>query len=531
MNTLNPLLSACQADKAALLQTTRERVAKWDSWLQPLSDSSPVGDDPGYDDDFQQMREEVNKLSGADTELICRLAEKLLTTTAKDIRVATYYCWAKLHREGEQGLADGLELLAGLLERYGQQLHPQRDRSRKAAMEWLAGSRLTDSLSLYPEVVREETLRTAGALLLIAHLTQDDPDATRPQLSALYGALESRLQKAGGVDAVVPQNASHSEPPATTRHGDVLAPGRITSGQDLLAQARTFSEYLREQPDGWLSAHHLMKSLRHDTLHAIPGPDAQGRTRIEPPRADQRALLKRLYLQQNWSEMLETADSTFSRGANHLWLDLQWYIHQALMKSGQATLADIVAADLKGLLTRLSGLEALAFSDGTPFADEVTLNWIQQRVLDATGGWGNDTPSAQMASGNDDILALEPEAVALADSEGPEVALNWLQNRPGITTDRQRWLLRLLMGRIAEQYGKNELAVHLFAELGACASEVTLTEWEPELLFEVQARHLKLLRMKAGRAESDKARLHTEMESLLAGLIAIDPARAAVLCG
>jgi type VI secretion system protein VasJ len=531
MNTLNPLLSACQADKAALLQTTRERVAKWDSWLQPLSDSSPVGDDPGYDDDFQQMREEVNKLSGADTELICRLAEKLLTTTAKDIRVATYYCWAKLHREGEQGLADGLELLAGLLERYGQQLHPQRDRSRKAAMEWLAGSRLTDSLSLYPEVVREETLRTAGALLLIAHLTQDDPDATRPQLSALYGALESRLQKAGGVDAVVPQNASHSEPPATTRHGDVLAPGRITSGQDLLAQARTFSEYLREQPDGWLSAHHLMKSLRHDTLHAIPGPDAQGRTRIEPPRADQRALLKRLYLQQNWSEMLETADSTFSRGANHLWLDLQWYIHQALMKSGQVTLADIVAADLKGLLTRLSGLETLAFSDGTPFADEITLNWIQQHVLEATGGWGNETPPAQLAAGNDDILALEPEAVALADSEGPDAALGWLQSRPGITTDRQKWLLRLLMGRIAEQYGKNELAVHLFAELGDRASEVTLTDWEPELLFEVRARHLKLLRIKAGRSEADKARLGPVMDQLLAGLITLDPARAAVLCG
>jgi type VI secretion system protein VasJ len=159
------------------------------------------------------------------------------------------------------------------------------------------------------------------------------------------------------VDAVVPQNASTSETPSSASHSDAPAIGRITSGQDLLAQARILTEYLREQPDGWLSAHHLMKSLRHDTLRAIPAPDAQGRTRIEPPRADQRALLKRLYLQQNWAEMLETADSTFSRGANHLWLDLQWYIHQALTKSGQDTLADIIAADLKGLLSRLSGLE------------------------------------------------------------------------------------------------------------------------------------------------------------------------------
>lgn len=529
MSTLNALLSACQAEQTPLLAATRERVAQWENWLQPLPGLSPVGEDPGYDDDFQQMREEVNKLSGADTELICRLAEKLLTTTAKDIRVATYYCWAKLHREGEQGLAEGFELLAGLLERFGAQLHPQRDRSRKAALEWLAGSRMTDSLSLYPEVVREEAMRTIGALRLIAQLTENEPDETRPELNALYGALESRLQKAGGVDAVVPQNAS-SEPQTTTSHSDAPAIGRITSGQDLLTQARTLAEYLREQPDGWLSAHHLMKSLRHDTLRAIPALDAQGKTRIEPPRADQRALLKRLYLQQNWAEMLETADSAFSRGANHLWLDLQWYIHQALTKSGQDILADIVAADLKGLLSRLSGLETLAFSDGTPFADEVTLNWIQQSVLDTTGGWGNDTPAAQMSSGNDDILSLEPEVVALADSEGPDAALGWLQNRPGITTDRQRWLLRLLMGRIAEQYGKNDLAVHLFAELGERAGTVTLTEWEPELLFEVRARHLKLLRLKAGRSEADKTRFTPVMDQLLAGLIRLDPARAAVLC-
>lgn len=274
-----------------------------------------------------------------------------------------------------------------------------------------------------------------------------------------------------------------------------------------------------------------MKSLRHDTLRAIPAPDAQGRTRIEPPRADQRALLKRLYLQQNWAEMLETADSTFSRGANHLWLDLQWYIHQALTKSGKDTLAAIIAADLKGLLKRLSGLETLAFSDGTPFADEVTLNWLQQSVLDTTSGWSNDTSSAPLIASNDDILALEPEAVALADNEGPDAALGWLQTQPGITTVRQKWLLRLLMGRIAEQYGKNDLAAHLFAELGERAREVVLSDWEPELLFEVQARHLKLLRLKAGRSEADKVRLGPAMEKLLGGLIQLDPARAAVLCG
>jgi type VI secretion system protein VasJ len=390
---------------------------------------------------------------------------------------------------------------------------------------------MTDSLSLYPEVVSEDVLRTAGALLLIAQLTDAEPDETRPQLDGLYSALEARLQKAGGVDAVVPQNASDNTPTASLAHNGAPQLSRITSGQDLLAQARTLTDYLRDQPDGWLPAHHLMKSLRHDTLHAIPAPDAAGRTRIEPPRADQRALLKRLYLQQSWSEITEQADSVFSRGANHLWLDLQWYIHQALQKQGKDTLADIIAADLKGLLSRLTGLETLAFNDGTPFADEVTLNWIQQSVMDSVGGWNDDVHTSQTRSADEDILALEPEAVALADNAGAEAALNWLQDRPGITTVRQKWLLRLLMARVAEQYGKNELAVHLLNELSAQADNVQLAQWEPGLLFEVRARHLKLLRMKAGRSETDKTRLSPVIEALLAGLIVIDPARAAVLCG
>ncbi len=138
--------------------------------------------------------------------------------------------------------------------------------------------------------------------------------------------------------------------------------------------------------------------------------------------------------------------------------------------------------------------------------------------------------SAVTASGDDSILQLEPEALALADSEGPDAALSWLQNRPGMATPRSRWLLRLLMARVAEQTGKNELAQHLLAELGAQAATLSLAQWEPELLFEVWARHLRLLRSKAGRSETDRNRLQPLMERLLAELIAINPARAAVLC-
>ncbi|MFA1646774.1 MAG: ImpA family type VI secretion system protein, partial [Enterobacteriaceae bacterium] len=202
MATVETLISACQANADDVAARTQQRLSLWENWLQPVSAENPVGEDPGYDDDFQQMREEVNKLSGADTDLVCQLAEKLLTTTTKDIRVVSYYAWARLHRDGEAGLADGLELMAALVLRYGVQLHPQRERSRLGAFEWLASVRMLDSLARYPEVNNADTLRSAGALLLL----EQAGEIVLP--AGLYTALETRLQKSGGPEAVVPQNVS-----------------------------------------------------------------------------------------------------------------------------------------------------------------------------------------------------------------------------------------------------------------------------------------------------------------------------------
>ncbi|MGQ6547507.1 type VI secretion system protein TssA [Serratia sp. JSRIV001] len=531
MATLTTLQNACGAERESLLKQAHLQAERWDNWLKPISSDHPAGTDPGYDDDFQQMREEVNKLSGADTTLTCALAEKLLTGQCKDVRVATYYLWARLHRDGEAGLAEGLSLLAGLINRFGESLHPQRAASRKAALEWISGPRVRDSLSLYPEVDNVDFARIVGALTVIEHGVSSWDDASRPQLGALFSSLENRLVQSGGMNAVVPQNSSAS---SSAQESNSASPSLrpVQSGRDLLDQAKSLAKYLRDQPLGWLAGHHLIKSVRWDTVHELPSLDARGRTRLMPPRPEYRAQLKRLYLQQSWIDLLDQAESMFAEGANHFWLDVQWYLHQALTKSGAPYegWATCITQDLNLLLTRLPGMESLCWSDGTPFADEVTQSWITQQVLESASGWDSETAVA-VTSGEDDILQFESEALAQADSDGVETALQWLQSRPGISTPRHQWLIRLVMARVAEQFGKSDMALHLLDNLDNGGTVLTLQQWAPELIFEVKARRLKLLRMKAQRSGGDKNSLLTEMDNLLSGLIALDPARAAVLCG
>ncbi|STI88081.1 type VI secretion-associated protein [Escherichia coli] len=226
-------------------------------------------EDPGYHDDFLRIRDEMNKLSGADTDLICQLAESLLLTQAKDVRIATYYIWARLHRDGERGLAEGLALLTGLVERFGTQLLPSRPASRKMALEWLAGEKMLDSLARYPEVAKEDFANIVAALSqLTVSFTAWPEDQHSPSLMLLINALESRLAQSGGMNAVVPQNSSSV--PAPSSPVDAPQVQTITSGRDLLDQAKVLARYLNEQPQGWLSAHRLMKTLRWDTVHELP---------------------------------------------------------------------------------------------------------------------------------------------------------------------------------------------------------------------------------------------------------------------
>ncbi|WP_329911755.1 type VI secretion system protein TssA [Serratia quinivorans] len=535
MSSPEALLTACATstkEQQRPISRARDALSFWDNWLRPLGSEQETGDDPAYDDNFQLMREEINKLSGTDPHLLCELAEKCLCESAKDVRVVTWYIQARLSRDGEKGLSEGLLLMAAMLSRYGRRCHPQRPNARKAALEWLNSTKVLDTLSLWPEVDRDDAGLTVGAVDLLTSAVADWPDNEKPSFAGLRTALENRLARSGGMGSLIPQNSSALDAERGSTTGSSPQLSAVKSGRDLLDQTKLLSRWLGEQSQGWLASYRLMKTVRWDTVDQIPPLDSSGRTRLVSPKPEYRAQLKRLYIQKSWAELVEQASQMYSEGVNHFWLDLQWYLWQGLSHAGQPwdVWSDSVIHDVRFLLKRLPGLELLAWSDGVPFADEVTQGWIAEKVNEDALVF-HDEAATVANSQADDVLSLEVEAMEKGDSESPEAALAWLQTRPGSDTPRSRWLIRLLMARVAEQYGRNDMALHLLGELTASAPQLTLGDWEPALLFEVQARRLKLLRMKAGRNETDKARLMPEMDVLLAGLIAIDPARAMVLCG
>ncbi|AOI95816.1 type VI secretion system protein TssA [Burkholderia sp. LA-2-3-30-S1-D2] len=504
------------------------RTESWATWVAPVPGEHACGRDPGYEDAFFELKDEAGKLSGIDDGLIVRACEHLLKETGKDLRLAGYYAFARLRQDGPAGFADGLELAAALVDRFGEDALPARHEAKKAALEMLATARVIETLDSRGDFLPSDLERTLAALDVLVMRTAAWPDAARPNLQSLVSRFEKKETLARGVDPGV------AMPPMPTA-GKSLA-GSIVSTRDLLDQARAMSAWLRDQENGYLPSVRVVRSIRWDTLHDVPPSDAASHTRLVPPRAELRQQMKRLVLQKHWHELLERVEGAFMEGVNHLWFDLQYFQHVALDHVGTpySTWRELLRADFALFLERLPGIERLAFSDGTPFADDTTLEWIARHAVVRNLEAGETVAPLPVSADSENDAAgdwpeIETQARELAAREGIEAAFAWLEALPGMKTDRHRYLQRLVMARLADHAGRHDAALALLAELDGATRSLPLMRWEPALTFEVKQQLVKALKAMSSRKDADKPALGRRISELHAELTVLDPARALTL--
>ncbi|PCE27313.1 type VI secretion system ImpA domain-containing protein [Paraburkholderia acidicola] len=502
----------------------RSTQGRWEDWLRPISDAAPVGTDPGYDDGFLAIKDEVARLSDIDDTLIVDTAERLLKHTSKDVRVAAFYVYGRMRRDGAEGVASGFELLSALVDRFGETLLPARAEARKAALEWLAGGTFADRLDRVPGLSGELLERTLSALALIVERTASWSDSARPELNALFRRFEGRVEVSQPSDDANREPSSGSAPSV----GSLPPVTGIASTRELLDHARQMAQFLREQSQGYLAAYRLMRCVRWDTLTEVPPSEVSGKTRLLAPRTELRAHLKRLMLQRQWPELLERVEAAFAEGANHFWLDLQYYAFTAQEQAGgeYAQFRDQAATDCALMLERLPGLDRLAFSDGSPFADDTTLEWIARYATVRDVERGETVAPVSVQSANTDWAETEAQAADMVAQQGLDAAFAWLQRLPAQDGERDRFVRLLVMARVAERADRADTAVHLLSTLADTAQRFQLATWEPSLAFEAGHHLLRLLKIRANRKDADKAALTRRIEVLMGELTAIDPARA-----
>lgn len=198
------------------MMNTQEVQTRADALLRPISDATPTGENVAYDPRFEALRNEVGKLDSpaggeVDWEVVAREGQALLTATSKDLLLAAYTTYALFQTERLPGLAVGLGVLRGMLERYWDGLWPPaaRMRGRGNALDWLV-ARLEATL---PSLEISAADRAALDLVIDGYKQLSEVARAKLQDAAPgMGGVSETLQR---MDLKIPKaSATAADPPA-----------------------------------------------------------------------------------------------------------------------------------------------------------------------------------------------------------------------------------------------------------------------------------------------------------------------------
>jgi type VI secretion system protein ImpA len=152
-------------------------MIEFDEFLREISDEPPCGPDLTYDADFlalenaargkneQQFGDTVIPAEPPDWREVEKRASALLARS-KDIRVAVALCRAWVSVKGLPGLAAGVGLVCGLLERYWETVHPIAE-DGDYFMRMNAVSSLNEMTGLLRDLRQVDFLRSSAGVVSV----------------------------------------------------------------------------------------------------------------------------------------------------------------------------------------------------------------------------------------------------------------------------------------------------------------------------------------------------------------------------
>jgi type VI secretion system protein VasJ len=284
------------------------------------------------------------------------------------------------------------------------------------------------------------------------------------------------------------------------------------------------AKFLREHNKTDPAPFRLARGFKWGALLAPP-PAENGKTMIPPYIEQRKAFLSGLLDRAQFAELVDEAEVSFYEFP--LWLDLQRYVVTAMDALGGSFSAarDGVAEDVAGFVRRFPDLPALTFSEGTPFADGATREWIETRIRPLLGGGGERAPAA----GGGDDSALEAEYAEAREhlTKGNLDAAVALLAGGADRSGQERFRRRLYLAGLCLRGGRPAVARPLLERLDTEIDAHRLDVWQPALALDLWTTlHGCYEALQRTADASEKAALQRSAEQVYEKICATDPSRA-----
>lgn len=166
--------------------------------VEAITKEKPIGTDYKYEDAYIAIESEIDKTMSASSsgevnwQFVQQSSEEILSEQSKDLKIASYWLYAKWKLEGWRGLEEGIPILTQLLEVYQLTLFPKSDKVKRRILEWLHEN-LTEALMR--DVVNVQGSEVERLLTHLETLEKALAKAFKEDDFALFNSLTRKLTK------------------------------------------------------------------------------------------------------------------------------------------------------------------------------------------------------------------------------------------------------------------------------------------------------------------------------------------------
>lgn len=475
---------------------------------QAVNAENPCGSDIRYDPAFDELQTEVDKLTSpaiagtVNWEKICRFSADILTNKSKDLLVASYLAVALVHTRRNDGFAVGLKIYQDLLERFWDDLYPNkvRMRGRTRAVEWWLEKtemalKQVEGLSFSAEqsvVIKDglnkldsflnEHMENSPSLSPVKELVNDLSDGDSAPAEARKTVSAPVVEKKPEPPLSAPKTARYEGEEAG------LA-GKISSQQDAvkalnsgLQRINEATYFLWQQDLANPQTYRLARTTAWYAANELP-PAVNGQTKIPPPGIQLKNMLLDIRNNGDSESLLKASEARLSEYI--FWLDLNRLSAEALSRLGSRfeKAHDAVCEETALLLHRLPGLQNLSFSDGTPFATPDTKQWLKTIAFEGKEAAGralegaapDDSVEAAIEREMGEIQNLVRKGKLMESMEAVQLKLR------GCLSQREKMMWRLALSQTLLNAKKPRLALPHLEQILRDIDKYWLDEFDPAL--------------------------------------------------
>ncbi len=541
------MLEASAEEESEIFDKIPDAIEKL---LQPF-EGNASGEDPRYSDEFVLVKTEIDKLAFNDYNAVMTLTREILANIGKDLRAAGYFTLANTYINGAKGLTDGLILYRELMERFGDNLYPEKENARNSALLWLNSSKMIAYVKQSQEPITEEIVHNLERQVerlneVIVSVTNDESH----NFNLLHDWIKKTKEKVSAPPPAPPKqevSAENSNDVSTssnvtntsgTNLNDVsIAPQTdIVRGEDnpiagadlssTMSETELYS-FIRKIVDQLMADKEYARGIAYARAARWGGmmmpPNESGKTRLTAPRSVGVNQITAALASGDNEAALKLCEAIFFEMGGHLLFDLQMYAQRAAKAMGKNDIANLISYETTAMMQRFPGIEELRYDDDTPFANAETIGWLNK----IGGGGKSSGPLIAADDGNEDLLEKINEACEVANDSDLNAGLALLNEyRP--KTEKNRFQLRLGMSQLCLDHGRPELAYPMLEELFKLAERTSLAIWDVQLAMSVAKQLQNALRsVISGATEQNRTQYEQQLNEVTAQMCRWDLAQAA----